>query len=192
MQINRALIVSGSEKGLDIVTSFVKSCGYQSVNILSSGGEARRIVGQEEYNLIIINTPLKDEFGYQLSLQLSETTCSGIILICKVDIAGDMTNKTISYGVNVVPKPLNKNAFHQAILLGTAVYNRMMGVKKENKKLQMKLEELHYVSRAKCILIDKNKYTESQAHRYIEKNAMDTRRTRKEVAIEIISLYDID
>ena len=32
-------------------------------------------------------------------------------------------------------------------------------------------------------------YTEEQSHRYIEKLAMDTRRNRKEVAMEILSRY---
>jgi response regulator NasT len=41
----------------------------------------------------------------------------------------------------------------------------------------------------KCLLIEREQYTELQARRYIEKMAMDTRRTRKEVAMEILSHY---
>ena len=141
------------------------------------------------FSLIVLNTPLKDEFGYQLSLQLTQNTCSGVVMLCKADMAEEMANKTISYGVLVVAKPLNRAALLQAIRMGKAMHGRMMHMKAENDKLQKKLEELRCVSRAKCILIEREQYTEEQAHRYIEKLAMDTRRNRKDVAMEILSRY---
>ena len=153
MCAERTLIVSGSEKGLDGMTSFLKNCGYPSVVTISSGSEARRMIHHDSYGLIIINTPLKDETGYQLSLKLSEDTCAAVILICKADIADEMTNRTIDYGVCVVPKPLNKVVFLQAIRTGTAFHHRMLALHQENAKLRTKLEELRYVSRAKCLLI---------------------------------------
>ena len=182
MCAERTLIVSGSEKGLDGMTSFLKNCGYPSVVTISSGSEARRMIHHDSYGLIIINT--------QLSLKLSEDTCAAVILICKADIADEMTNRTIDYGVCVVPKPLNKVVFLQAIRTGTAFHHRMLALHQENAKLRTKLEELRYVSRAKCLLIVKQQMTEETAHRYIEKNAMDTRRTRKDVAMEIIAKYE--
>ena len=57
-------------------------------------------------------------------------------------------------------------------------------------KLQTKIEEIRLVNRAKCCLIQYLKFSEPQAHRYIEKQAMDTRQTRKEVAQRILSTYE--
>ena len=178
----RTLLISGSEKGLDAIINFLKGCGYAAVSVVSSGDEARRMLQQDTFSLIVLNTPLKDEFGYQLSLQLTQNTCSGVVMLCKADMA-------ISYGVLVVAKPLNRAALLQAIRMGKAMHGRMMHMKAENDKLQKKLEELRCVSRAKCILIEREQYTEEQAHRYIEKLAMDTRRNRREVAMEILSRY---
>ena len=48
------------------------------------------------------------------------------------------------------------------------------------------LEKLRLVDRAKCYLIEKKGMTETEAHRLIEKGAMDTRRSRGEVAQEIL------
>ena len=108
MYSERTLMISGSEKGLDSVTSFLKACGCGSVAVISSGSEARRMIPHDDFDLILINTPLKDEFGHQLAVKLCESTCSGVILICKADLAEEMTNRTSDYGVCVVPKPLNK------------------------------------------------------------------------------------
>ena len=106
MYSERTLIISGSEKGLDGVIGFLKTCGCGSVAVVSSGSEARRMIPHDDYDLILINTPLKDEFGHQLAVKLCESTCSGVILICKADLAEEMVNRTGYYGVCVVSKPL--------------------------------------------------------------------------------------
>ena len=56
--------------------------------------------------------------------------------------------------------------------------------------MQEKLAQVRLVSRAKCYLIELGRMTEAEAHRYIEKKAMDTRRDRAEVAQEILDSYD--
>ena len=48
------------------------------------------------------------------------------------------------------------------------------------------------MSRAKCLLIACKGLTEAEAHRTIEKEAMDSRRDRGEVAQEIIDTLDSD
>jgi len=164
----RTLLISGSEKGLDAIINFLKGCGYAAVSVVSSGDEARRMLQQDTFSLIVLNTPLKDEFGYQLSLQLTQNTCSGVVMLCKADMAEEMANKTISYGVLVVAKPLNRAALLQAIRMGKAMHGRMMHMKAENDKLQKKLEELRCVSRAKCILNGNN--TRKSRHTVTLKN----------------------
>ena len=42
------------------------------------------------------------------------------------------------------------------------------------------------MDRAKCVLIEYLKMTESEAHRFIEKQAMDMRITKREVAERIL------
>lgn len=46
MYSERTLIISGSEKGLDGVIGFLKTCGCGSVAVVSSGSEARRKIGR--------------------------------------------------------------------------------------------------------------------------------------------------
>ena len=47
--------------------------------------------------------------------------------------------------------------------------------------IEDKMKEIRLVNRAKWILIDESKMTEADAHRYIEKQAMDNCITRREV-----------
>lgn len=127
------------------------------------------MIPHDDYDLILINTPLKDEFGHQLAVKLCESTCSGVILICKADLAEEMVNRTGDYGVCVVSKPLNKQELVKALRIGSAFRHRLLTMQKENNKLRTKLEEMRYVSRAKFLLISEQGMTEEAAHRYIEK-----------------------
>ena len=56
----------------------------------------------------------------------------------------------------------------------------------ENARLTEKIAQLRLVDRAKCLLIERRGMTEADAHRLIEKQAMDTRATRGEVATALI------
>ena len=51
------------------------------------------------------------------------------------------------------------------------------------------MEEVRIVARAKCILVEYLRMSEQQAHRYIEKQAMDQCITKREVSENIIRTY---
>ena len=55
--------------------------------------------------------------------------------------------------------------------------------------LRRKVEDLRLINRAKVLLIQHLAMTEPEAHRCLEKQAMDQCRTRRSVAEEIIRTY---
>lgn len=185
------LIVSSSDKGIDALSQLLRSTPYCVSRVARSGGEAFRCADEEAFGLIIINTPLSDEFGAELACALSQTTAAGILALVKSELLDDVSAKLDSYGVLVVGKPINRNLFMQAVNIADASGKRIALYRKENLKLQTKIEEMKIVSRAKCALIQYLNISEKDAHRYIEKQAMDMRLTRREVAESIIKTYEM-
>ena len=53
-----------------------------------------------------------------------------------------------------------------------------------------KMDEIRLVNKAKWILISQLSMSEPESHRYIEKQAMDTRRDRTEIAQEVLENYE--
>lgn len=180
------LLVSSSEKGKEYFFAFFKAAGYTQITVAESGSEARRLLNRLDYSLVFINTPLSDEFGSELSLTAATTGNRGVLLVVKGEIADDISAKVEDSGVFVIPKPVNRAFLHQALKLVLAARNRFLGLEKENVKLQSKIEEIRLVDRAKCFLIQSEGLTEGEAHRYIEKQAMDNRMTRKKIAQNIL------
>lgn len=183
------LLVSSGEKGIAAITNLLGLGEFSPVAAVKNAGEARRLLSVQSFDIIIINAPLADEFGTELALQFAETTCSGIMMIAKSDISEIVAAKTEDLGVITVSKPIDRTMFHHALKLLSAVRDKFAVLENENKKLKQKLDEVKLVQRAKRMLMECLKMSESQAHRYIEKQAMDMRVTRYEVANSIIRTY---
>lgn len=189
--MDHILLVSSSLNVTALLADLLKAQGAARISSASHGGEARRLLSQLEYSLVIVNTPLEDEFGYELALFAVKNSLSSVMLLVKGETANEASGKVENSGVMVVPKPISRQMFYQALKLLQASASRIQNLKTENRKLQNKIEEIRMIDRAKCAMIQYLNMTEPQAHRYIEKQAMDLRVTKKEVARGILETYDI-
>ena len=112
------------------------------------------------------------------------------LILAKAAAAEQLLTPLSEEGVLLVTKPFSNTFFLQAIHMAAASNHRLLLLRQENQRMQEKLAQVRLVSRAKCCLIELGHMTEAEAHRYIEKKAMDTRRDRAEVAQEILDSYD--
>ena len=189
MYSERTLMISGSEKGLDSVTSFLKACGCGSVAVISSGSEARRMIPHDDFDLILINTPLKDEFGTALALNVCEGSGTGVMLFVKSEHFSEIDARVSPYGILTISKPAPASIINQSLTLLCGTRERLRRMEKKTASIEEKMEEIRLVNRAKWLLIGQLKMTETEAHRYIEKQAMDRCVTRREIAESILSTY---
>ena len=176
-----ALIVSTSEKGKSFFSDLIKTVGISNTVTVGSGSEARRI----------LNTPLSDEFGHELAIAISKNYNTGVLLVVKNDIADAVSAKVEDYGVFVIEKPLNRQFVYKSIKYIYISRKKFLGLQSENERLKVKISEIRLIDRAKCILIQYLNMSEPQAHRYIEKQAMDLRVTKKEIAENILKTYEM-
>lgn len=181
-----ALVVSSGEKGRDMLSEVLAGMQIAPVSVLQNGAESRRAVAQEEYELIVINAPLTDEFGGELAMDAAQRTGAGVVLLVKAELADEVAGRVEDAGVFVVAKPLNRALLFGAIKLAGAAHRRLAGLQQQNDALQRKIEEIRLVDRAKCALIQYRQYTEPEAHKRIEKEAMDRRKSRREIAQDIL------
>lgn len=185
--MERVLIVSATEKTQAMLSQFLSSCGVrmQAASALS-GAEARRALVESEFSLVLVNAPLPDEFGHELAQTAAHDTLAGVLLLTKAEIADAVAEKVEDDGVFVLAKPLNRALFFQALRLIRASRSRLSGLQSENRRLQKRIEDIRLVDRAKCVLIECCGMSEPDAHAYIEKQAMDRRRSKREIAEGIL------
>ncbi|NLA77632.1 MAG: ANTAR domain-containing protein [Clostridiales bacterium] len=184
------LVVSSSAKSRESVLSMLPASLYKPVVCASSAGEAKRMMLSSSYDIVVVDAPLPDQFGYELACDISEDTQAGIMLLVRNDIFEHAAQKVERFGVLTVAKPVTKQFFYQTVKLLTATCVRLERVEKKNMSLRDTVEESRVVNRAKWALIERLSMTEAQAHRYIEKQAMDRRISRREFAEEIIKTHE--
>lgn len=184
------LIVASTVKGKELIADLLAPASYSNTAAASSGSEARRLIGSNEYDIIIINTPLSDEFGHSLAAFATQSSLAGVLLIAPREIADDVAEKVENYGVLVVEKPIVRQLFYQALKLVAISGQRIRNLRDENTRLQTKIDEIRIIDRAKCTLIQYLNMTEEQAHRYLERQAMDMRISKKKVAQRILNAYE--
>lgn len=188
--MGRALIVSAGSSANEYLSQRLSELGYARPVIVPSGAEARRRMLEIDFELIAVNAPLPDEFGHELCIDAMEKTNAGVLLLAKAAEAEQLEARVSEYGVIVMSKPFSNALFAQVVHMAAAGNHRLARLRAENARLQEKIAQIRLVSRAKCRLIEQKGMTEAAAHRYIEKQAMDTRRGRGEIAQEILDSLD--
>ncbi len=182
------LIVSGSEKGIEYFEELAGPSFSQIVHA-QSAVQAAELVMHTPFDVIIVNAPLADELGDGFAVRCTENSYAGVLLLIKAELA-DTAAAAENAGVLVLTKPAGKGAIQSAVKLACAVGRRLFKAQSKADTLKSKMDELKTDNRAKWLLIGKLGMNEADAHRYIEKLAMDTRQTRREIAESVIKTYE--
>ena len=183
------LAVSASLKFVETLRTLLPEGRYGPVTVLHDAAAARRALAENSYDLVLINTPLPDEFGTRLALDACESSSAGVLLLVKAEHCPDIEAQVSAHGVLTLAKPTSAQLFAQPLRLLGITRERLRGMEKKAVTLQEKMGEIRLVNRAKWLLIEELKMTEQEAHRYIEKQAMDRCVTRRAVAEQILSTY---
>jgi Response regulator with putative antiterminator output domain len=185
-----ALIVSRTEKGVAYFTEILSADSCGEIVALQSCGEARRLLLERDFDLVVINAPLQDESGESLSRHIASREASQVILVVKSEHFDEVSAATENEGILVVAKPINSTIFWATLKLAKSAQSRLRRMQTENSKLKQKIDDIRIIDRAKCSLISHLKINEQEAHRFIEKHAMDMRTTRRAVAEELLKTYE--
>lgn len=184
----RALLALGGEKYRPQWERLLRENGFSQVEAASSGGEARRLLLAGDWDLLLIAAPLPDEFGHDLATDAAEQGLP-VLLSVKAELWEEASARVGPAGVVALGRPFSRAVFAQAVGMLRAAQAQVGKLREENKKLRQKLEELRAVSRAKCLLVEYLHLDEEGAHKYIERAAMEERKTRRAVAEEILREY---
>ena len=112
-----------------------------------------------------------------------------VLLLVKSDIHAEIHDKVAEYGVFTLTKPTSKPTMIHALNWMESARERLRQFEKKSLSIEEKMAEIRLVNKAKWLLISELKMSEPDAHRYIEKQAMDRCIAKRAIAEEIIKLY---
>lgn len=183
------LIVSSSEKFNRSLLSLLPEDRFYPVSVSPDDSAARRVLAECRFDIVMINTPLPDDFGTHLALDACEGSGAGVMLFVKAEHYPDIAACVSPFGVLALSKPVTAQTVAQSLTLICATRERLRRMEQKTASVEEKIEEIRIVNKAKWLLIDQLKMTEQEAHRYIEKQAMDRCVTRRTIAENILATY---
>ena len=180
------LSVAAAEKFHTSLRELLPSGRYSPVHSASDAAEARRRLLEYRYDIIVISAPLRDEFGTHLAQHFAENSGAGILLLVKPEYYSDVSAQVTPLGVLALSKPTSPQLMLQCMELLCGTRERLRRMEQKSASIEDKMAEIRLVNRAIWALIENRGMTEQDAHRYIEKQAMDRCVSKRVVAEEIL------
>ena len=187
--IYKVLVAGANDKTFALLQTLLPGSSYDPPLRAGSAGEAKRMVLDYAVDIAILNAPMRDEFGTQLALDLARDNV-GVLLLVPGESFDGVRDQVEDEGVMTLSKPLTRQTLEMGLHMITALRGKLLQMDRRNRALQEKMTDIRTINRAKWLLIEQLRMTESEAHYYIERQAMDTRLSRREVAENIIRSYD--
>ena len=183
------LIVSATDSFTSAFADLLPEARYSPVDTVTSVSVAKRVLAEKTFDFVIINTPLPDDAGTRFAIDTCTTKQSAVLLLVKNDIHAGIHDRVAEYGVFTLPKPISKVTMTHALNWLESARERLRQFEKKSISIEDKMAEIRLVNKAKWLLISELKMSEPDAHRYVEKQAMDRCVSRRCIAEEIIKTY---
>ena len=188
-RIYSVLVVSATEKLNTALAAMLPESHYSPIRFATNISAARRIWGERSFDYVIVNTPLPDDVGTRFAIDATGAAGTVVLLLARAEVHEELREKVAEYGVFTLSKPVSRSVLALALDWMASTRERLRRLEKKSLSVEEKMEEIRIVNRAKWLLISELNMDEPQAHRYLEKQAMDRCVSRRQVAEEIIRTY---
>ena len=188
-RVYSVLVVSASEKlNIGLAELFPHS-KFEPVRTVGSAAAAKRLLAERDFDFVIVNSPLPDEDGTRFAIDAVDRKNTMALMLVRAEQYPEYFERAASFGVFLLSKPVSRAAITLALDWLLSARERLRRTEKKLLSVEEKMDEIRLVNRAKWLLITELKMTEPDAHRYIEKQAMDLCVPKRRIAEIIIKTY---
>ena len=186
----RALLVSSSEAQTQRISALLTRARIVPFDHAGSAQQALEQFDAGGIDGVLIAEPIAGSSGRELALQLKKRHCMAVLLLAAPEHADAAAALLEQSGVLVLPSDAPESLIVQTIRLLAAVRIQLEQMQHKTEKLEAKVADIRIINRAKLLLVQHLQMTETEAHKYIEKQAMDTSMRRRTIAENIIRTYE--
>lgn len=185
-----AMLVSASEAQTKRISALLTRARIVPFEHTGSARQALERFDAGGIDGVLIAEPVTGSSGQELALQLKKRRCMAVLLLAEPAHAEATAALLEQSGVLVLPNDAPEPLIVQTIRLLTAVRIQLEQMQHKTEKLEAKVADIRIINRAKLLLVQHLQMTEAEAHKYIEKQAMNTSKPRRTIAENIIRTYE--
>lgn len=186
------LIVSTNDKFNNAISKILLTSDFNIIEFASSSSQAKRLLIERNFDIVIVNSPIADENGINFSISILDRYNLGVLLLVDAHYYNEAFDKTHEFGILTLGKPVDRDLFMQSLRILCTTrekYDKIKSYSKSVSSLKEKMEQIRVVNEAKILLMKNLKIDEENAHKMIERKAMDNRIPKYMIANEIITRY---
>ena len=185
-------IVATAENPIQIaVRNILNPCGYTFLGNCSDLISLMRLIRSYHPDFIIVDMNMQiGELRSVLETVDEELLCACVIIGEYKDLE---TSNFIGKAKTIFfcTKPLNKEILVQIVEMSNLSYKRVYELNKKLREMTDNYEARKQIERAKWMLMEHDRLTESQAYEKLRNKSMNSRMSMKSIAEAIIFTYDI-
>lgn len=190
--MNRVLILTNSQKKSISLEKKILQTVECDVNRAETLIQAQSVIKTlenriNELDIVIIQKEL-DEDLLSFIKTIIEKTKAGILYI--EDENSSVENELTNFCVYKLKVNYSQEEFNQIVNFIISTKKRYCDIYSESQNYKKEIQDEKMINRAKCVLIQYLNMTETQAHKYIEKQAMNLRLSKTEISENILKTYE--
>ena len=160
--------------------------GYDVVGETGRGDEAVDLVKRLEPDLAILDIKMPGMDGLEAARAISAERGAAVLILTAFSQRDLIEQARDAGALAYLVKPFQKSELIPAVEVALGRFAEMKALAEENSSLTEQLATRKLVDRAKGILMDKHGMAEAEAFRFVQKTAMDSRRSLADVAQSVI------
>lgn len=161
--------------------------GYDVVGEAGDGEEALRLARELEPDLVVMDVKMPTMDGITAASTIAEERIAPVVMLTAFSQRELIDRAREAGAMAYVVKPFDASDVVPAIELAMARYAEIRALDDEVADLEERLASRKAVDQAKGLLQEGLGLTEAEAFRWIQKTAMDLRKSMREVAEGVIS-----
>lgn len=161
--------------------------GYDVVGETGRGDEAVQLVKELTPDLAILDIKMPGLDGLAAAREISAERQSAVLILTAFSQRDLIEQARDAGALAYLVKPFQRSELIPAVEVALGRFREMQALFDQNSSLEDQLETRKVVDRAKGKLMDEHGLSESDAFTWIQKRAMQDRRTMRVVAADVVS-----
>ena len=161
--------------------------GYEVVGETGRGDEAVQLVDSLRPDIAILDIKMPGMTGLEAAKEIAGGRKAAVLILTAFSQRDLIEQARDAGALAYLVKPFQKSELLPAVEVALGRFKEMQALDGEVQGLQEQLATRRVVDRAKGILMDKHGLSESDAFGFIQKTAMNERRSMKAVAEDVVS-----
>ncbi len=187
--MKNALFIWLSQAERELFAELLSGLSCCSHSYAENSAQVEKFLSQGIFDIYVLQGTNRVENAIKRGKKLAEQPTAQVLLLLPEGEMARVADLT-EFGIIPLLAPVNREKCLIILPLLQANWVKLQKIHQENRALTEKIQGIQFVNRAKFLLISHLNMSETQAHKYMEKEAMNRRLSKVQVAKKILKTYD--